>query len=132
MSAPVGVYTATFSAKDIWNPPTLRSVTIVVYDRAASERGTGWLLDGGNRADFSFNAQYGKKDQVQGQLQYTYRSGNQTIKLKSTGLQWLVALGNVGVLRGTATLNGVAGYVFELPLIRAPAGLPFLDSVTSP
>jgi hypothetical protein len=122
VSAPVGIYTATFSAKDIWNAPTLRSVTIVVYNRAASESGTGWVLDGGNRADFSFNAQYGKKDQVQGQLQYTYHPGNQTIKLKSTGLQWLVAVGNVAVLRGTATLNGAPGYVFELTVTDNGAG----------
>ena len=122
VSAPVGIYTATFSAKDIWNTPTLRSVTIVVYNRAASESGTGWVPDGGNKADFTFNAKYGTSDQVQGQLQYTYRLGSQTIKLKSTGLQWLVVLGNVGVLRGKATLNGVPGYVFELTVIDNGAG----------
>ena len=122
VSAQVGIYTATFSARDIWNSPTLRSVTIVVYNRAASESGTGWVLDGANRADFTFNAQYAKRDQLQGQLQYTYRTGSQTTKLKSTSLQWLVVLGNVGVLRGTATLNGLPGYVFELTVIDNGAG----------
>ena len=40
---------------------------IGVYNRAASDSGTGWMLDGGNKADFSFNAKYGTGDQVQGQ-----------------------------------------------------------------
>ena len=49
--------------------------------------------------------------------------GGQTIKLKSDRLQWLVVLGRVGVLRGTATLNGVPGYVFELTVIdNGPGG----------
>src|SRR5207302_5795116 len=64
----------------------------------------------------------GTGDQVQGQLQYTYRVASQTIKLKSSGLQWLVALANVAVLRGTATLNGVPGYMFELTVVDNGSG----------
>jgi Putative Ig domain len=98
------------------------SEEIGVYNRAASESGTGWVSDGGSKADFSFNAKYGASDQLQGQLQYTYRADGQTIKLKSSRLQWLVVLGNVAVLRGTATANGVPGYVFELTVVDNGSG----------
>src|SRR5207253_7196115 len=103
-----------------FSPLSPMTVDVGVYDRNVSETGTGWVSDGGNKSDFSLNAKYGAGDQLQGQLQYTYRVGNQTIKLKSSSLQFLVLLtnvaelGSVTVLRGAATLDGVPGYAFEL------------------
>lgn len=93
------------------------TIELPIFDPSATSSGTGWLLDGGVKADFTVNAKYGANDQVSGQLQYTYVSGNKAMKLRSSSLQWFVMQGSEGILRGSATLNGVAGYVFELTLV---------------
>jgi len=94
-----GYYTAAGSAS-----------TLLVYDPGRSASGSGWVTDSGAKSDFSFSAKYGPGGSPQGQLQYSFVDGGQTMKVKMASPSWLVARGRTAVFGGAATVNGASGY----------------------
>lgn len=91
--------------------------TLIVYDPGRSVSGSGWVMDGGARSDFSLNAKYGPGGNPQGQLQYSFVDGGQTVKVKLAALSWLVARGRTAVFFGAATVNGASGYRVSVTVV---------------
>lgn len=93
--------------------------SIVVVDvNAGSVTGGGWITTGAGRATFTASAQYDKNG--------TAPKGSTLFKvdgyeLKSTSYDWLVVSGANAQYRGTATINGNAGYAF---LVTVADGSP--------
>jgi hypothetical protein len=95
------------------------TAALVVYDPSAGfTTGGGWVMDGGAKGNFGFNAKYaGKQANIQGQANYVYRSGAGVTQVKSSAMQWLVISGNTAVFRGQATVNGAGNHIFEITVV---------------
>jgi hypothetical protein len=119
-----GVYTMVVTICDTVGGCGTVEVLIVVYDASAGFiTGGGWIMvDPGSypagptlsgRAIFGFNAKYKKGATVpDGQTEFQFQIGN--VNLHSENLTWLVVSGYKAQLKGTGTLNGVAGHEFTL------------------
>jgi hypothetical protein len=69
-------------------------------------------------APFGLAARYvGQSNTLVGEVVYLYRSGATFVLVKSQRLQWLVVRGNTAIFHGTAKVNGVANYTFEITVI---------------
>jgi hypothetical protein len=91
----------------------------VVYDPSGSAAGAGWycpLDDNGNmmagKAIFGFLTKY-IKDVATGNLEFQYHI-DEKLNLRSTSIQWLVVSGSSAHFKGQGTVNGVAGYYFDV------------------
>jgi hypothetical protein len=105
---------------------------------ASVKRSTGWLSGGGaiqspagawSRAPGAAGvASFGiavrhldEADAPTGFAALTFESGN--LDLRSTGFDWLLFVGRIGVAAGWGTLNGVEGYSFKVMAVDGgPAG----------
>ncbi len=93
------------------------AATLIVYDPDRSTSGSGWVMDSGARSDFSFSARYGPNGGPQGQLQYSFVDGGQTMKVKMASPSWLVAQGRSAAFGGAATVNRESGYQVVVTVI---------------
>ena len=109
-----GLYTVTAMVVDDdggWSTSTYQHV--VVYDpNAGSVEGSGWVQAGADRATFELNARYRQGQAVPtGSVVF----GLEGTRFRSTSLAWLVVRPDGVVhVRGSGTVNGVAGYSFLL------------------
>ncbi len=93
------------------------SSTLVVYDPSRSTSGSGWVMDNGAKSDFGFTAKYGPDGNPQGQLEYSFVDGGQTMKVKMASPSWFVAQGRTAVFFGAATVNGASGYGVSVTVV---------------
>ena len=84
---------------------------LVVVDQSAGFiTGSGWVVAGSQRVTFALDAKYKKGGVLNGNVDVQTPAGS----LHATDLQWLVVAASRAELRGAATLDGRAGYTFQI------------------
>ena len=124
-----GVYTVTLTVTDddgVSDAETFEFV--VVYDPSAGfVTGGGWIdspagacvdfcNDATGKANFGFVSKYKKGATTPtGQTQFQFKAGD--LNFHSTSYDWLVVAGPKAMYKGDGTVNGVAGFTFQLNAI---------------
>lgn len=117
-----GVYTVTLSLTDTSNGVTSNTSYqyVTVYDNGSSFAGgksfmspTGAIPTNPSvtgKATFGINVKYSSSNAVTGSVKFDFKIAD--MSFASTSLSFLVTTGGKGIVAGTGTLNGNAGYSF--------------------
>ena len=91
---------------------------LVVFDPDAGfTTGGGWIIDGGEKANFGFNVKYSKNsNQVKGQAVFHFRSNGERIRVKSNAMDWLVINGKTAIFSGKASVL-TGNHRFEITVV---------------
>ena len=109
----VGVDSFTYKAYDGHVHSNVATVTVTVAPGAARKITGGGSVGSGVR-NFGLNAQPTNDGGVKGNLEFQDKQAGYNVKSSSITLVAVASDGKTGIIRGTATLNGVSGYSFEV------------------
>jgi hypothetical protein len=87
---------------------------VVVYAPAGRVAGDGTVQTASGRGTFAVDVSY-KKGATTPSGTFSFKAPG--LDLRSTGLDWLVVRGSRAYLRGTGTVNGQAGYAFQVTFL---------------